>query len=366
MTDSVGTVDTAGPAGKGWMCGLFRRRASPPDPDHGKVMVDALHRMVSYTVQPRTSKTLNDSQTESQFKPTLLRNPSQFSTKSDKRVRIRWNVDPEEVNEKLGEHGGALDDTNDGASTRGDRTPRHSRPSFHTLDGIDFAVESVSHPAYEEGQRIEYFSVTHQLWMSGIISTEVFLEEGNNGQCHVLYNVTLTNGQFREGVGLDVLRTPFQQGEFVELVTGQRSELRLAAAIAADQSSAPSMLGYRVVLQGTMQNFSRITPLRLKRRFPRGRIIEVYRGPKIGWQMAKVHHTASRDGCEAELLLFSEPSAPAPVPVDATSSRRASGPSNEEFGVWTSVPICELSLKEGLAPEYVPSYLLRLNSRILI
>merc|ERR1712129_457804 len=235
------------------------------------------------------------------------------------------------------------------------------------LDAIDIAEDSVTHAAYEDGQRIEYFSATHKQWMSGTLHAEVCLSGGIDPQHYIRYHVTLANGQLREDVGLDVLRSPFGPNELVELSSGQQAGLRLAAVIATDQPLLPSRLGYCVVLNGAIQSSTNVPLLKLKRRFPRGRYIQVYRGSEIGWQMAKVHHSASSDGCKAEGLPLPALSAGANVfiaHITPRSNKAQSGAS--QVAIWTSVPIYDVSGEEDAKAEYVPSYLLRLSTIIQI
>merc|ERR1719401_3217447 len=189
--------------------------------------------------------------------------------------------------------------------------------------------------------------------MSGTLNVEVCPSDDRDHQHCIRYHVTLSNGQLREDVGLDVLRSPFGPNELVELSSGQQGGLRLAAAIAADQPLLPSRLGYRVVVDGAIQTSTNVPLLKLKRRFPRGRYIEVYRGPEIGWQMAKVHHSASSDGCKAEVLPLPALSAGADVLIahgiiTPRANEAQSGVS--QLAIWTSVPICDVSGEEDESP----------------
>jgi len=343
------------------MCaGLFRRKAQP---EHGRVMVPSLNRMVSFrTVRPNAAMDIKKESEESA--PTLLRSRSRSAIDEQKKVRVLWNVksgDLHLLNQKLEATEG--DDSNTEPKTPS--LSRQKTHSLHSLDAIDIAEDSSTYAAYEDGQRIEYFSASHKQWISGTLHAEVGLSGGIDPQHYIRYHVTLANGQLREEVGLDVLRSPFGPNELVELSSGQQAGLRLAAAIATDQPSLPSRLGYRVVLDGAIQSSANVPPLELKRRFPRGRYMEVYRGSEIGWQMAKVHHSASSDGCKAEVLALPALSAGADVLIahgiiTPRSNEAQSGAS--QLAIWTSVPICDVSGEEDEKAEYVPSYLLRLST----
>lgn len=298
--------------------------------------------------------------------PTLLGNlRAHKDAKGDqkKKPHIVWNVGDREITEKS--EGGVSVPTTPGL--------RQTSHSVHSLDAVEFPLDdSLAHAAFEDGQRVEYFSVMNRVWMVGTVHTDVAISGGHHPQPYMRYDVTLSNGQLREDVGLEVLRSPFRSGEPVEFSSGQEVHLRLAGVIDTDQWSAPSMLGYRVVIEETAQSFTNIPLLRLKRRFPRGSYAEVYRGTEIGWQMAKVHHTASADGCEAECLPL--PTLPGSVAAgtgllahaDAELTPRAVPQSVvSTLGIWTAVPICQeseilgIEAEEDATPEYVPSYLLR-------
>lgn len=348
------------------MCpGFFGRMSAKGD--HGRVVVPSLNRMISFrTVRPNPAGAAT-LESEGQA-PTLLRTPS--ASDSQKKVRVLWNVDAAEVSAKLGDH--VSDDANEPS-----KTPMSRQWSRHTSHACETVLDESPQPIYEDSERIEYFSVTHQLWMTGTLHVETRSGEGDPLESFICYSVALTNGQLREDVGLDVLRRPFAPGELVELSSGQKAGLRLAAVIAPDQSSIPSMLGYHVFLDGTIQSFDRIPLLRLKRRFPAGRYVEVYRGAQTGWQMAKVHAISSADGCKAEML----PAPPAPPlvhadlrfcslvqnedqrklasPQDKPAPAEENQPNTPGFGIWTLVPICHTGA-EDMEPEYVPSYLVRL------
>lgn len=253
--------------------------------------------------------------------------------------------------------------------------------------------DSLPFPAYDDGQQIAYFSRTHQQWMCGTIESEVCSNNVGSPRLRVSNNVTISQGgQFRADVGLDALRAPFRPGELVEVFSGRRDGIRLAARISAEQRPAPSVVGYQVQVDGSGEVFTNVPPLRLKRRFPRGQLVEVYRGPELGWQSGQVHQAASMDGCEAEILpvpgplalltdadsVMSQPIQSMAKPKDEPKSKPrppqrllASGvseptpaqpPKRNDFtasniGLWTWVPLCAEGVSEDDAPEWVPSYL---------
>lgn len=332
-------------------------------------MIPCLNRMVSFrTVRPTAA--IEGKQESQATASTLLRTLSASAKGEQQKVHVRWNVKSSDLlllNQKLDADVGDFRDTDPTTAT----LLRHSAPSLDAIGTIDI-VDPATYAAYEDGQIIEYFSATHKLWMSGTVSIEACLSGGNDPQHCIQYHVTLANGQLREDIGLDLLRSPLGPNELVECSSGQQAGQRLAATIAGDQSALPSRLGCRVVLEG--QSPVNVPLLKLKRRFPRGRCVQVYRGLEVGWQMAKVHHSASADGCDAEILPLPGRSAQADVLIAHGMIERdifapgVSVPSDEahsaasQLAIWTSVPICDVSGEEDESPEYVPSYLLRLSS----
>lgn len=356
---------------KGKLCicpGLFHRKAPPAD--YGRVMVPSLNRMISFRiVRPSSDTGANRASTGTG--PCLLTTPTAADSK---KVHIKWNIDPTTVQDLAGDN--EVEESSDWPNVKSQPSDSSSQRTC-SQEVIDMTADPHLHLAYDNGQRIEYFSVTHQRWMSGTINSDIC-------QSSTAINVSLTHGnQLRANVGLDLLRAPLKAGDLVELYSGQQGRLYLPAVIAAEQSSAPSLLGYRVVIEGSKETFDNVPPLRLKRRFLRGQQIEVYRGPALGWQRANVHHTASADGCEAEVLRM--PFTPATTSESSESvapgvhQRCMSSPRQSEpmqslskkqctasgIGIWSVILVC-VDTKEADTPESVPSYLVRPTSTCTI
>jgi hypothetical protein len=216
-------------------------------------------------------------------------------------------------------------------------------------------------PAYDDEQSIEYFSIAHQQWLRGTVYSRASSSTGSHDDATVSMTLTLFNGQqTRKNIGLDLLRAPFKLGERVELFSGRQGGLRLAATIAPNQKSKrPLLHHYRVVVDGSKEIFENVPPHRLKRRYVRGQEIEVYRGPQLGWELAEVHHTASKDGCREELLplpseLQWEDSKSVMAHTAMQTDVITASNSTSHVGLWSWVPVCT----GDSSPELMQSYLI--------
>jgi hypothetical protein len=330
-------------------------------------MIPAVKRFVSFRVVRPDSKG-NANAKPPRENPSLL--TSQPTAKQNK-VHIEWNLDLEHARAVLEE--GREDSREDAQSVLRKRTR-----SLHTIKLSEDSLRVPLQAAYEDGQSIEYYSVTHRQWMSGTIEADIRSEKS---QRVVYYNVTLTQGrQLRLNVDLDLLREPLSSGDEVEYVSDESNGRRTPAFIANQQSPAPALLGYRVVLERSGKVLDRVPANKLKRRFVQGQSVEVYRGPELGWQKAVVHQAASMDGCNAELLPVPAPPSYAreeeihklvaasrpkdtltcPTPPQTSCTPRSAGcAATQDNGPWTMVPVCEDFDCGTLAPEMIPSCLVR-------
>jgi hypothetical protein len=283
----------------------------------------------------------------------------------DARVCIKFNVHDHEI-------AGFAHDVVGEVGTSMKSQPKIVRNRTCSRGNLVDTCDETPFAAYDDEQSIEYFSVTHQHWLNGTVHSVASSGTGGNNDATVLTTVSLLHGhQIRENIGLDLLRSPFKSGELVELFSGRQGGCRIAATIAPDQElPRPLLHGYRVVVEGSKEVFENVPPHRLKRRFVPGQEIEVYRGPQLGWQFAEVHHTASADGCSAEML---------PLPSQLQSEHHNSHLAHTAgviktqntkltdslaadrkmfsaslLGLWSWVPVCI----EDSSPEWVPSYLI--------
>merc|ERR1719331_2246327 len=76
--------------------------------------------------------------------------------------------------------------------------------------------------------------------------------------------------------------------------------------IVGTQSGGATMTGYTVHLDDSKDVFQEIPALRLRRRFPADQAVNVYRGPREGWQKLHVHHSATANGCGMDQVPFTK------------------------------------------------------------
>jgi hypothetical protein len=283
----------------------------------------------------------------------------------DERLCIKFNVHAHEIARY------AHDGTS-GAGSNMESLTRRPRKRTCSRGDLPNTCDAVPSAAYDDEQSIEYFSVTHQQWLNGTVHSVASPVIDSKDDALVLTTVTLAHGhQIRENIGLDLLRSTFKSGELVELFSGRQDGLRLAATIAPNQVlPRPLLHGYQVVVEGSGEVFENVPPHRLKRRFVRGQEVEVYRGPQLGWQFAEVHHTASADGCSAEILplpsdlqskYHDETLADTGDAIRTSKAKLTDSLASDlktfsacDVGLWTWVPVCT----EGSSPEWVASYLI--------
>lgn len=247
---------------------------------------------------------------------------------------------------------------------------------------------SIAKPAYADGQCIEYYSRTHGIWLSGDVSVKV-TDCGDSRPQMATYSVTLRGSQQRRSaVGLSCLRLPLELAEPCEYYE-QEQDCWLAAQVrgALLETSLPT---YELVLEGEDlidQPPVTANSILVRRRFPKGSQVLVYRGLTRGWVLATVmgggeheeHRVPEgRPNPEPMLPLQAnelELGAPlsGPVASDATAisllsvgtagpfvlglAQRTEGPKAYN---WAQVWVCEEADESGRW-QAVPAYLLRFH-----
>jgi len=330
------------------------------DEPRGKVMVPPLNRFVSFEVVKRNGDSMPASGAQA---PNLLESSARDGTK----VQVKWNVRDHEIAMFQTDKEGANQEEVSNNQLRMVRQRTCSRGNLNA------SCCWLPLPAYDDGQDIEYFSATHQQWLNGIVHSEAYSGGGQIAGATVLTTVSLCRGgQIRENTGLDLLRSPLKPGELVEMISGGK---RLAATIAPDQLvPRPLMHGYRVVLDGTREVLDNVAPIDLKRRFPRGQSVEVYRGPHRGWQLTKIHQVGTADGCGAEAVSLSTKTRSIEhhlnqgeavdvfgiAPPCGHQFEGVAPPSEKrtasELELWTLIPVCTGEGQDSSSPEWLPSY----------
>jgi len=141
----------------------------------------------------------------------------------------------------------------------------------------------------EDGERVEYYSATHSLWLGAAIDMERKIRQPLDPK-KVLVDVVLShNSMIRTGVNLWQVRRPLRHGEFVSFFSPKHQSW-LRAVTSGPQSDTNTTRGYTIHLLdndhlpgNTGQVIPNVPAKRLKRRFPPGCLVEVYQGVEKGW-----------------------------------------------------------------------------------
>merc|ERR1712014_116029 len=113
------------------------------------------------------------------------------------------------------------------------------------------------------------------------------------GLASITYNVKLPKvDKPREDVPIDAIRPRFCQAELVDVFSKRDHGTWLPGCIIGHPPQWASTLGYRVMIECEGIILEKVPPLRLRRRFPPGCGVEVYRGSSHGWVPAVVHSLA--------------------------------------------------------------------------
>eukprot|EP00416_Gambierdiscus_australes_P016330 CAMPEP_0171071844 /NCGR_PEP_ID=MMETSP0766_2-20121228/10535_1 /TAXON_ID=439317 /ORGANISM="Gambierdiscus australes, Strain CAWD 149" /LENGTH=480 /DNA_ID=CAMNT_0011528397 /DNA_START=48 /DNA_END=1491 /DNA_ORIENTATION=- len=236
------------------------------------------------------------------------------------------------------------------------RCPADAKRSITTLStfsAIDDEVASqlssnfVPTPgAYYTGERVEYYSRRLRLWSPAEITAEA-----RNGGQELVYSATVQpqNREFYD-VSLAALRPPMIEGEPCEvLARGGWCE----AVTSSGQMGSGTDISYRAVLLEGPGGELEVPAARLRRRFPPGSLVTVYRGPGVGWRDATV--AAAPAG-----VLGATPEA-----RQLSADRHCNGDPQHERPEWfTEVPV-HLQAAVDERPLLVYSYLLRFRPEYL-
>lgn len=290
--------------------------------------------------------------------------------RSSIKTHVVWDVSPA-VRDSFKNTSPEDETINDAEADVSTNASSKSIPDFDSMlssqeDDLEAQVinENGLFPLMEKMSRIEYYSSTNADWICATLSSNVVHERkdaSSSLQGRLAYKVFLPRDQEREDVPVDCFRRPFSEGEPVEIFSNRLSGVWIPGSIVGKQSPGATTIGYRVKVEGDGEDegmiLDHVPPRRLRRWFPPGCLVYVYRGPQHGWQEAVVHQDAVVHALSGPAACAEHPSNQPPNPLGPFSPR--SGPtradSNQNALVWwTHVPVCV----EGpdTDPEWVPSY----------
>jgi len=253
------------------------------------------------------------------------------------------------------------------ASAWRSRDLRVSTSAARLLGSDEFSAHEEVEPLMADGQAVEYFSKTHRIWMLGrleVLTLPGTLLEPPQVTYSVHLKVGVVGQATRRRVPLSAFRRPLKPGESVEIFSRSGGGQWLPAVVESSPLGLDSIVDhvYTVRLSGNrsrkeLRVFHRVPPERLRRRFPMGSQVLLYKGPACGWVPAVVElgHVSSvleSVAGPAANILVNE--APRPAFL-ATMKRTVSFASMNEakpplsLGPQESSPLAKLQSAQSLA-----------------
>mmetsp|Transcript_56584 Transcript_56584/g.104736 ORF Transcript_56584/g.104736 Transcript_56584/m.104736 type:complete len:452 (-) Transcript_56584:95-1450(-) len=157
---------------------------------------------------------------------------------------------------------------------------------------------------YLSGEFVEYYSRSLSTWLPA----QIFVESHGPGREPSLFATMLLDGSQRHDICLELLRTPLRAGEPCE-VFSPRMWRWLEATVLRGPDEHQVMAGQRgssycVSLLEDCGGEAYVPASRLRRRFPEGTPVSIYRGLPTGWIDAVVRSSSSersktQPGCAA-------------------------------------------------------------------
>jgi len=105
--------------------------------------------------------------------------------------------------------------------------------------------------------------------------------------------------QNRKGVSLAQMRPPLQEGELVEFYRKRNGGTWTVAKIYGNRHSTSR--GYRIMLLSDQRVIDKVPTERLRRHFPDGTAVKIYKGPAVGWVPSVVRGAPSPEGANEAL-----------------------------------------------------------------
>lgn len=186
-------------------------------------------------------------------------------------------------------------------------------PTSQTETNDDETLEGnfIAKAAYQDGERVEYFSYSIENWVMATVKIVIKESNNNNNENNatqpmpvLMYDVILTGGMRHNNVSLDCLRQPLKHGDMVELFSKRNGGEWMPGVIVGTQQASAAMTGYQVHLNDNTEVFQDIPAIRVRLRFPEYAPIWVYFGRRRGWEKKTVHFQATEDGCGAEMVEY--------------------------------------------------------------
>uniref|UniRef100_A0A7S4S7G7 Sushi domain-containing protein n=1 Tax=Alexandrium monilatum TaxID=311494 RepID=A0A7S4S7G7_9DINO len=290
----------------------------------------------------------------------------------DGKVHVIWDLEEDHMR-RFSSRWPAAEPPGEEATARTLEAPEVLSPGRPSEGDRRQALESAC-PAYRDRAQVDYFSRTHRRWLPGVLRLQTSVL--SDGRALASYDVCVgLRQQWRLDVPLDRIRLSLEEGEPVELFSTRWGGAWLPAVLSGPQTRMATLLGYTAQLErprevsnleaqfelaaeaadleeilarrrSVMELEGRVVKgipaTRIRRSFPEGCYVAVYRGPPRGWVPAVVARRQDRpsaaarpqdgDGAAAdeERRLDAPPQDGDAAAVDEESSESSSGSSSRE------------------------------------
>lgn len=238
--------------------------------------------------------------------------------------------------------------------------------------------------AYGDSERVEYYSKTNGMWLHAHAFAEWHAEASR-----AMYSVRLRGSQQkRRGIGFELLRPPLQRGEPCEVFSVKDGWWLVARVMGCTAGAVP---GYEVnfsQLPGSRPATRMVSGAIVRRRFPVGSRLVVYRDAERGWVEAEALSPSEEDAEEMDNFCSWAPedgayppsredldfggtvegptlstlSQATVAPAGTSAFKGPRKPDGSPLDCWFMVPLRETNSKDR---ELVPSHLVRLHPELL-
>lgn len=211
---------------------------------------------------------------------------------SDGKVHIVWEVDEDEV--EAFENATPMQQVSSRFSWRKGPGPLSEEDN----------LEACGHkacPMFEDGEAVEYFSRQCSRWLPGTTKSAVYWTPG--GVPEIACHVRIDGSRFwRSNIAADAVRLQLQEADPVEVLTQGCWRPAVVAAFQGGGAVFGRRYSARLLDEGGL--LEQVSSGKLRRRFPLGSHIEVYRGPGRGWEAAVVAEEPQVGGQTAAQVAF--------------------------------------------------------------
>jgi len=143
---------------------------------------------------------------------------------------------------------------------------------------------------YLEGENIEYFSITHGMWMLGNVSVSPPKDSEDGGVKDISYGLLMpASKQTRHGVALDCMRQCLSVGDACEVFSQAKGGNRWKQGEVVEAKTSRALPSYKIRPVGKQggrgpdSQTTMMTSTVVRQRFLPGSRVYIYREPKEGW-----------------------------------------------------------------------------------